>query len=178
MLHSTNLLDRTPIHQKVYIILLEILLENLLILSVIWKYGQWPHLLKVSYEIIGYNFKIYYKFKNLTLVLMSRFIHYISVLWIVWYIKCKKVTICIQLTSIICFMCILLGDMLLCLINVINSFHCLWYIHTARQMEIQPPKIKSNLSAKRSTLKPCNSKTSPMTLDFLYDFLTLLQSRN
>jgi hypothetical protein len=45
-------------------------------------------------------------------------------------------------------------------------------------MEIQPPKIKSNLSAKRSTLKPCNSKTSPMTPDFLYNFLTLLHSRN
>jgi hypothetical protein len=39
-------------------------------------------------------------------------------------------------------------------------------------------KNKSNLSAKRSTLKPCNSKTSPMTSDFLYDFFTLLQSRN
>jgi hypothetical protein len=40
------------------------------------------------------------------------------------------------------FMHILLGDMLMCLINVINNFHCLWYIHTARQMEIQPKKIK------------------------------------
>jgi hypothetical protein len=38
-------------------------------------------------------------------------------------------------------------------------------------------KIKSNLSAKRSTLKPCNSKTRPMTPDFLYHFLTLLQSK-
>jgi hypothetical protein len=46
---------------------------------------------------------------------------------------------------------ILLGDMLVYLINIINNFHWLWYIHIARQMEIQPPKIKSNLSAKRST---------------------------
>jgi hypothetical protein len=46
------------------------------------------------------------------------------------------------------YMYILLGDMLMCFIHVINNFHCLWYIHTARQMEIQPPKIKSNLSAK------------------------------
>jgi hypothetical protein len=45
-------------------------------------------------------------------------------------------------------------------------------------MKIQPQKIISNLSAKRSTLKPCNSKTSPMTPDFLYNFITLLQSRN
>jgi hypothetical protein len=45
-------------------------------------------------------------------------------------------------------------------------------------MKIRLPKIKSNLSAKRSTLKPCNSKTSPMTPDVLYNFLTLLQNRN
>jgi hypothetical protein len=66
----------------------------------------------------------------------------------------------------------------MCLIKVMNNFHCLWYIHTARQTEIQSNKIKSNLSAKRSTLKPCSSKTSPMTPDSLYNFLTLLQSRN
>jgi hypothetical protein len=41
----------------------------------------------------------------------------------------------------------LLGDMLMYLINVIDNFHCLWYIQTARQMKIQLPKIKSNLSA-------------------------------
>jgi hypothetical protein len=75
-------------------------------------------------------------------------------------------------------MYILLEDMLMCLINVINNFHWLWYIHTARQMKFQPPKISSNLSAKRSTLKPYNFKISPMTPDFLYNFLTLLQSRN
>jgi hypothetical protein len=40
------------------------------------------------------------------------------------------------------------------------------------------PKNLCYLSAKRSTLKPYNSKTSPMTPDFFYDFLTLLQSRN
>jgi hypothetical protein len=39
-------------------------------------------------------------------------------------------------------------------------------------------KIMSNLSAKRSTLKSSISKTSPMTPDFLYNSLTLLQSRN
>jgi hypothetical protein len=49
----------------------------------------------------------------------------------------------------------------MCLIYVINNFHCLWYVHTARQMKPPPKKkIKSNLSAKRSTLKPCNTKTS------------------
>jgi hypothetical protein len=37
---------------------------------------------------------------------------------------------------------------------------------------------KKRLSAKRSILKPCNFKTSPITPDFLYNFLTLLQSRN
>jgi hypothetical protein len=36
----------------------------------------------------------------------------------------------------------------MCLINVINNFLCLWYIHVARQMEIQPKEIKSNLSEK------------------------------
>jgi hypothetical protein len=37
------------------------------------------------------------------------------------------------------------------------------------------PNFEPNLSAKRSSLKPCYSKTSPMTPDFIYDFLTLLQ---
>ena len=73
---------------------------------------------------------------------------------------------------------ILLEDMLMCLIFVIDNFHCLLYIQIARQMKTQPPKIECNLSAKRWTLKPCNSKRSPMTPDFLYDFLILLQSRN
>jgi hypothetical protein len=44
-------------------------------------------------------------------------------------------------------------------------------------MKIQPKKFEHNLSAKRSTLKPGNSKTSPVTPDFLYNFLTL-QNRN
>jgi hypothetical protein len=35
-------------------------------------------------------------------------------------------------------------------------------------------RIKGNISAKRLTLKPCNFKTSPMTPDFLSNFLTLL----
>jgi hypothetical protein len=65
----------------------------------------------------------------------------------------------------------------MCLIYILDNFHCLWYIHTAKQMKIQPKKIKSNLSAKRSILKPCNFKAIPMTPDFLYNFLTFLQSR-
>jgi hypothetical protein len=66
----------------------------------------------------------------------------------------------------------------MCLIYVRNTFNCLWHIHTTRQMKIQRKKIESNLSAERSTLKPCNSKISQMTPDFLYNFLTSLQSRN
>jgi hypothetical protein len=38
-------------------------------------------------------------------------------------------------------------------------------------------KFHCNLSAKRSTLKPCNSKTSPINQNFR-NFLILLQSRN
>jgi hypothetical protein len=73
------------------------------------------------------------------------------------------------------FMHTLLGDMLMCLIYVINDFHCLRYLHIDNW---KCSKIfQSNLSAKRSSLKPCNFKSSPMTPDFLYNFLTLLQSR-
>jgi hypothetical protein len=42
-------------------------------------------------------------------------------------------------------------------------------------MKTQQKKYISNLSTKRSTLKPCNSKTSPMTPGFLYDFQVLLK---
>jgi hypothetical protein len=40
---------------------------------------------------------------------------------------------------------ILLEDILMCLIYVINNFNCLWYIHTARQTKVQPPKIRSTV---------------------------------
>jgi hypothetical protein len=40
------------------------------------------------------------------------------------------------------FMHILLGDMLMCLINVINNIHCLWYIYTARQMKMHPKNVR------------------------------------
>jgi hypothetical protein len=71
-----------------------------------------------------------------------------------------------------------LTDMLMCLNYVINNFHCLYYIHTVRQMKIQIKEIISNLSAKRSNFKPSISKTSPMTPYFLYNFVTLLRSTN
>jgi hypothetical protein len=154
------------------------LLENSLFWPKIWKYGQWPHLLRVPFEIKGYNFKIYDKFKKLTLVPICRFIHYISMIWFFRISSAKRSLYVSNLQVSFVFMYILLEDMLMCLINVINNFHCLWYIHTARQMKIQPQKIKTNLSAKRSTLKPYNFKISPMTPDFLYNFLTILQSRN
>jgi hypothetical protein len=50
-------------------------------------------------------------------------------------------------------------------------------VYSHRQANEIPAKtIEFNLRAK--SLKPWNSKTSPMTPDFLYNFLTLLQSRN
>jgi hypothetical protein len=36
----------------------------------------------------------------------------------------------------------LLGDMLVCLINVMNDFNCLWYIHTTKKIKFQPKKLK------------------------------------
>jgi hypothetical protein len=74
--------------------------KNSLFWSILnWKYGQWPHFLKTPSEIIGYNFKIYEKFKKLTLALMCRF------LWFFFCISSAKrsCTICIRLISIICF---------------------------------------------------------------------------
>jgi hypothetical protein len=124
------------------------------------------------------HLKIYNKFKKLTLVLMCRFIHHISVIWIFRISSAKRSQYVSSLQVSFAFMHTVIGDMLMCLINVIDNSRCLWYIHTARQTKIQPKKIKSNLSAKRSTLKPCNSKTSPMTPDFLSNFLTLLPNRN
>jgi hypothetical protein len=117
----------------------------------------------------------------LIIVLVFRFLHYISAMWIFSYIKCKKghyMYPALQVSFV--FMHIFLGDMLICLIYMINNVHCWWYmyIHTAEQMKIQLPKIYSYLSSKMSTLKPCNLKTSPMTPDFLYNFLTLVYSRN
>jgi hypothetical protein len=48
-------------------------------------------------------------------------------------------------------------------------------VYSQRQAYEHPAKkiLKSNLSAKRSSLKPYNSKTSPMAKDFLYNFLNL-----
>jgi hypothetical protein len=53
----------------------------------------------------------------------------------------KRSTYMSRLQVSFVFTHILLEGMLVCLINVINNFHCLWYIHTARQKKIQPPKI-------------------------------------
>jgi hypothetical protein len=65
----------------------------------------------------------------------------------------------------------------MCLIYVIDNFHRLWCIHTARQIIIRPKKNKSNLSAKRSTLKSGKYKTSPITPDFLYNILVFLKKK-
>jgi hypothetical protein len=117
----------------------------------------------------NYRIQLQYfdKFKKLTLVLMCRFIHYISAIWFYSCIKCKMVTICICLTSIICFHAYLVKRHAYVSDLCNEQFYCLWYIHTARQMKIQPPKIEHNLSAKMSTLKSRNSKTSPMSPYFL-----------
>jgi hypothetical protein len=125
------------------------------------KYGKWPHFLKVPPEIIGYKFKIYEKLKQFTLILMCRLIFYISAIFIFSDIR-NKVTTCIQLTSSVCFMYILLTCMC--------QIYSLHIVYSNREMKIKPPKIESNLNANRSTLKHCNSKTCPMILDFLCDF--------
>jgi hypothetical protein len=50
--------------------------------------------------------------------------------------------------------------------------------YSHRQTNENPvKKFKSNLNAKRSSLKPCNPKTSPLTADLLSNFLTFLQSK-
>jgi hypothetical protein len=136
MLHCTNLLDiffsnRAPILQKVYIILLDFFLKNSLFWSVISKYGQWTHFLKVLSGIIGYNFKIYDKFKKLTLVQMCCFIHYIFLIWI-FTDKWKRPLYVPSFKVSFVFMHIMLGDTFMCLIYVLDNFHCLGYIHTAR----------------------------------------------
>jgi hypothetical protein len=105
MLPSTNLLDlffqiELKILQKVYIVFLKILHDNSIFWSVIWKYGRWSNFLKVLSEIIGFNFSIYEKLK---LVLMCRFIHYISEIWFFFFAyQVQKVTVYIQFTNIIC----------------------------------------------------------------------------
>ena len=107
--------------------------------------------------------------KELTLVLMCRLLSYFFDMIFFRISRAKRSLYVsgLQVSFVFMYTSILLGDMLMCLICVINNFHCLWYMysHIARQMKIQSKKIKSNLSANRSTLKSCNSKTSPVTPD-------------
>jgi hypothetical protein len=77
---------------------------------------------------------------------------------------------------------ILLGDIAY-VSDLCNKYlFSLLMVYSHRETNENPAKKKSNvpgsLIAKRSTLKPYNSKTSTMTPDFLYNFLTLLQSRH
>jgi hypothetical protein len=39
----------------------------------------------------------------------------------------------------------LLGDMLMCLIYVINDFHCLWYMYIHTETNEIPAKKKKNM---------------------------------
>jgi hypothetical protein len=81
------------------------------------------------------------------------------------YIKCKKVTTCIQLKSIICFYAYIVRRRAY-VSDICNKWFSLLMIYSHWQRNENPAKkFSSNLSAKKSTLKPCNSKTGPITPD-------------
>jgi hypothetical protein len=155
--------------KKIYIDFLEILHKNSLFWSVIWKYGLYLHFLKTPSEIIGYHFKIHEKFKKLTLFLMCCFILYISAIWIFSSIKCKTVTIYVsnlQVSFIV--------KRHACVSDLCNEWFSMLMIYSHRQRNENLAKE----GQKGQVWNLVTPKTNPMTLDFLYNFLTLLLSRN
>jgi hypothetical protein len=64
------------------------------------------------------------------------------------------------------------GPILTRILTGIITYDIFTHIHTDRQMKIQPQKMNCNSSAKRSSLKPCNSNTSPMTPYLIFSYIS------
>jgi hypothetical protein len=64
----------------------------------------------------------------------------------------------------------LLGDMLMCLIYVINNFHCLCYIHTGRHMKFQQKRNKCKKVKFKTLITPKHAQWPQIPLIFSQTF--------